>query len=124
VASEAFRPRAISLVLAGGVVAAFLGPQLGRLGGPLLEPAFLASFLILAALSLVAAGLLLGLRIPPQVGASAATEAARPFRRIVAQPAYLVALFGAATGYGVMILAMTATPLAMTHNHHDLGMTA
>jgi MFS family permease len=124
VATQAFRPRAISLVLAGGVVAALLGPLLGRLGGPLLEPTFLASFLILAALSLVAAGLLLGLRIPPQVETAAAGEAARPFRKIVAQPAYLVALFGAATGYGVMILAMTATPLAMTHHQHDLGTTA
>jgi len=43
---------------------------------------------------------------------------------IVAQPAYLVALFGAATGYGIMILAMTATPLAMVHHHHDLATAA
>ncbi|WP_332687124.1 MFS transporter [Devosia sp.] len=124
VASEAFRPRAISFVLAGGVIAALLGPQLGRIGGPLLEPQYLASFLILAALSLVAAGLLLGLRIPRQVETAAVIEAARPFAKIVTQPMYLVALFGAATGYGVMILAMTATPLAMTHHQHDLGMTA
>jgi MFS family permease len=39
------------------------------------------------------------------------------------QPAYLVALFGAVTGYGVMILAMTATPLAMMHHQHDLPTT-
>jgi MFS family permease len=43
---------------------------------------------------------------------------------IVFQPAYLVALFGAATGYGVMILAMTATPIAMAHHHHDLSAAA
>jgi MFS family permease len=41
--------------------------------------------------------------------------------RIVWQPTYLVAVFGAATGGGVMILAMTATPLAMAHHHHDLS---
>ncbi|MBW4653363.1 MAG: MFS transporter [Kaiparowitsia implicata GSE-PSE-MK54-09C] len=40
------------------------------------------------------------------------------------QPTYLVALFGAVTGYGVMILAMTATPLAMVHHSHGLGATA
>lgn len=40
---------------------------------------------------------------------------------IVRQPTYAVALFGAVTGYGVMILAMTATPLAMVHHHHSLG---
>ena len=36
----------------------------------------------------------------------------------------MVALFGAVTGYGIMILAMTATPLAMTHHHHDLTATS
>ena len=124
VASDAFKARAISLVLAGGVVAALLGPLLGRLGGPLLRPTFLGSFLILAVLSLMAAGLLLGLRMPHRAAAPSGSEPSRPFLRIVGQPTYLVALFGAATGYGVMILAMTATPLAMAHHHHDLGVTA
>lgn len=41
--------------------------------------------------------------------------------QIVRQPTYLVALFGAATGYGIMILAMTATPLAMVHHRHGLS---
>ena len=48
VADDAFRPRAISLVLGGGVVAALAGPMLGRLGGPLLEPQYVGSFLLLA----------------------------------------------------------------------------
>lgn len=124
VASDAFKARAISFVLAGGVVAALLGPLLGRLGGPLLQPTFLGSFLILAVLSLMAAGLLLGLRIPHRAEEKSSSEPARPFLRIIGQPTYLVALFGAATGYGVMILAMTATPLAMAHHQHDLGVTA
>jgi MFS family permease len=42
----------------------------------------------------------------------------------VTQPAYLVALFAAATGFGVMILAMTATPIAMVHHHHALSTAA
>lgn len=120
VADAAFRPRAISLVLAGGIAAALAGPLLGRLGGPLLSPEYVGSFLILAVVSLIAAGLLVGLRIPtPRAEATAAPS--RPWRAIVAQPTYLVALFGAATGYGVMILAMTATPIAMLHHHHALG---
>ncbi|MBX8814642.1 MFS transporter, partial [Ochrobactrum sp. MR34] len=41
------------------------------------------------------------------------------WREIVTQPAYLVALFAAATGYGIMILAMTATPIAMGHHQHE-----
>ncbi|HSW15256.1 MAG TPA: MFS transporter [Solimonas sp.] len=120
VANEAFRPRAISLVLAGGVVAALLGPLLARWGGPLLQTAYMGSFLLLSLVSVLAAGLLLGLKIP-QPPAAAAAQAGRPLAEIVRQPAYLVALFGAATGFGVMILAMTATPLAMVHHQHHLS---
>lgn len=124
VADEAFRSRAISLVLAGGIVAALAGPMLGRLGGPLLDPAYVGSFLILALVSLIAAGVLLGLRVPAPVVGTGAPEVGRPWREIVTQPAYLVALFGALTGYGIMILAMTATPIAMQHHHHELSTAA
>jgi MFS family permease len=118
-APASFRSQAIALVLAGGVVAAFLGPALGMLGAPLLEPAYTGSFLILAVSCVVAAGVLMGIS-DSKVEAIEGTR--RPLRQIVAQPTYLVALFGAATGSGVMVLAMTATPLAMAH--HDHGLTA
>lgn len=122
VAGENFRPRAISLVMAGGIVAALLGPLLARLGGPLMQPEYLGSFLLLAVTSLVAAGLLLGLKMPATPAIiDAAAGAARSWKAIVTQPTYLVALFGAATGYGIMILAMTATPLAMVHHRHSLA---
>jgi len=120
VAAPAFRPKAISLVLAGGVVAAVLGPLLGRVGGPLLQPEYSGSFLLLAATSLIAVILLALLRVPPAEAPAAISSAARPLTAIARQPAYLVALFAAATGYGVMILAMTATPLAMLQHHHGL----
>lgn len=125
VADDAFRPRAISFVMAGGVVAALAGPMLARLGGPLLQPEYLGSFLIMAVVSLIAAGVLLGFHIPAQAtGSTEAVGKGRPWQEIVLQPAYLVALFGAATGYGIMILAMTATPIAMVHHHHALGTAA
>lgn len=124
VAEEAFRPRAISWVLAGGVVAALAGPLLANLGGPLLRPDYVGSFLIVAAVSMVATGVLTGLRIPKPVIATSSVPAGRSWRVIVTRPAYLVALFGAATGFGVMVLAMTATPLAMVHHHHGLGSAA
>lgn len=120
-ADDAFRPRAISYVLAGGVVAALLGPLLGRLGAPLLEPAYTGSFLILAVVSLMGAGTLLAFRPPPARHEQAEIPRGRHWTEVVRQPSYLVALFGAATGYGVMILAMTATPIAMLHHHHSLG---
>lgn len=124
VADEAFRPRAISLVMAGGVAAAILGPTLAQFGGPLLTPAYTGSFLLLALVSLVGAGLLLGLDVPRPAPRAAGADGGRPLGAILRQPAYAVALFGAATGGGVMILAMTATPLAMTHHQHQLPDTA
>ncbi|KFC71216.1 Major facilitator superfamily MFS_1 [Devosia sp. LC5] len=121
VADDAFRPRAISLVLAGGVVAALAGPALARIGGEWLQPIYSGSFLLLAIVSMLAAGLLLGLRIPAAAASADKGATARPMAVIAKQPTYLVALFGAATGYGIMILAMTATPLAMVHHHHSLA---
>ncbi|MEK7687239.1 MAG: MFS transporter, partial [Pseudomonadota bacterium] len=85
------------------------------------SPEYVGSFLLLAIVSLVAAGLLLGLRIPATKAETGTAAVGRPWSVIVAQPAYLVALFGAATGYGVMILAMTATPIAMLHHGHGLA---
>ena len=120
VSDDAFRPRAISLVLAGGVVAALLGPAIGRWGGPMLATAYAGSFLLLALVSLVAALLLTRLRIPVPP-AVPSPVAARPLAQIVRQPTYMVALFAAATGYGVMILAMTATPIAMVQHQHPLS---
>jgi MFS family permease len=123
VANDAFRPRAISFVLAGGVVAALLGPAFARLGAPLLRTAYVGSFLILAATSLAAAGLLLGLRVPAPETDGGGNEG-RPLLAILRQPTFAVALLGAATGSGVMVLAMTATPLAMLDHHHTLSQAA
>jgi predicted MFS family arabinose efflux permease len=104
--------KAISLVVAGGIAAAFLGPQLGIwgrdwIGGEI----FVGSYLAQGGLSLIALLLLSRLRMPQVVAADAG--APRPLREILAQPALRVAIFGAAIGYAVMIMVMTATPLAI-----------
>lgn len=67
---------------------------------------------------------MLGLRVPKPGPRERTDAAAWPLLAIIRQPSYLIALFGAATGYGVMILAMTATPLAMIHHRHDLSEAA
>lgn len=121
VADDAFRSRAISLVLAGGIVAALAGPALARIGQPIFERDFVGSFVVLAIVSAIAAVLLLGLRMPATHASTDADHVGRPWRAIARQPAYLVALFGASTGYGIMILAMTATPIAMINHDHGLG---
>lgn len=105
--------RAISWVLAGGVVAAVAGPELaGRLRDLWPLHAFAASYLGQAGLALLAGLALAGVRIArPAREASAA--AVRPLRAIARQSAFVVAVTGATVGYAVMIAAMTATPLAM-----------
>jgi MFS family permease len=124
VADDAFRPRAISWVLAGGIVAAFLGPMLARAGSAWLAPLYAGSFLLLSCISLAAAGVLLFLRVPAAVSGTAEAGRPRSWLEMVCQPVYFVALFGAVTGAGVMMLAMTATPIAMAHHHHSLGEAA
>ena len=106
------------------MVAALVGPALARFGGDLLQPTYTASFLFLALASALAVGVLLFVKVPRSVDTAEDKAAARPLGEIVRQPTYLVALFAAVTGYGIMILAMTATPLAMVHHHHGLGETA
>src|SRR5690606_36929980 len=81
------------------------------------------SFLLLSLVSLIAMGLLLGVRVPAPTAADLAGPR-RSWREIVGQPAYLVALFGAATGLGGMVLALTATPLPLAHHHHSLDASA
>ena len=104
--------RAISWVVAAGVVAAFVGPALGQWGrDAVAASAFVGSYLAQGALGVVALALLWQVRLPPV--AAAAEGIARPLREIVAQPALRTAVLGAAAAYAVMIMVMTATPLAM-----------
>ena len=104
--------RAISWVVAGGVVAAFLGPQLGQWGRDWFASGhFVGSYLAQGALGLVAMALLSQVRLPPV--AAAIEGDARPMREILTQPALRASVLGTAVGYAVMIMVMTATPLAM-----------
>ena len=124
-AAEAVTPerrgRAISFVLAGGLVAGFLGPQLAQTTADLLDTRYAASFLCIPLLALASVGLLLGLRLPAPVESSVA-GAARPVSAIVRQPLFVMAVISAMAAYGVMNLLMTGTPLAMmAHHAHGLS---
>lgn len=122
IADDAFRSRAISFVMAGGVIAALIGPALARFGGSVFNQLeYVGSFLIITIVSLIAMGILSRLHIPDKIETKTSFNAGRPWQQIVFQPTYLVALLGAITGYGIMILGMTATPIAMQHSHHELG---
>jgi len=112
-ASEAFRPRAISLVLAGGVVAALAGPELAKWSHDLLDPIpFAGTFVVIAVVQSISWIFLIFVRIPTPTAAERATSG-RPIGVIVRQPVFMVAILGAMIGYGTMTFLMTATPLAM-----------
>ena len=115
------RGRAISLVLAGGLLAGFVGPQLARYTADLLAARFVASFLCMPLLAVLSMALMLGLRLP-EAETSRATGAARTVVAIVRQPLFLAAVVSEVAGYGVMNLLMTGTPLAMVTRHgHGLA---
>jgi MFS family permease len=118
---ESHQTKAVSWVLAGGVVAAVLGPMLASIGSELSDVTFLGSFLFVTLAGLAAIALLSRLPSRPSVVLEATVKTARPLQQVIAQPAYLVALFTAASGYGLMTLTMTATPLAMSNHAHALG---
>jgi predicted MFS family arabinose efflux permease len=118
-----WRARAISYVLAGGVVAAVAGPELARWSKDWLAPVFFAgSFASILALQLAALVLLQFLRIPPPSHAERAAPG-RSMIEIARQPAFLVAVLAAAIGYASMTFTMTATPLAMAACGLSFGAT-
>ncbi|MEZ5934418.1 MAG: MFS transporter [Alphaproteobacteria bacterium] len=113
VASPDFRPRAISYVLAGGMVAAIAGPELAKATDDLFGPALFAGcYVAIAGLALLTLLVLSILRIPMPAAAERQAEG-RALSEIMRQPAFLVALGAAAIAQGAMVLVMTATPLAM-----------
>ena len=117
-----FRPKAISYVMAGGLVAAFLGPEIAKLSRDLIAPAaFAGSYAALAGMCVVNIGLLRLVRIPTP---TTALFAGRPLGSIVRSPVFLVAAAAAMIGYASMNLVMTATPLAMHAEHFDFADTA
>lgn len=124
VASESFRSRAISLVMAGGVIAAFLGPWNVRFSA-LLSPSLpdAGPYAVVTVMALLASLLMTRLKVPT----SAEPEGARPARtlsQIASQFLFLFAVAAAAIGYTVMILVMTATPLAMRAVGFDMSAVA
>jgi MFS family permease len=113
VADERRRSKAISLVLAGGVAAAVIGPNLARLTRALFEPVLFAGcYASLIVLYLGVIGVLRFVRIPTPTAVER-RESGRPLLDIASQPACLTAMLCGPIAYGVMSLIMTATPLAM-----------
>ena len=124
-APAAMRDRAIGLVMGGGVLAAFAGPWLARVSRELGEVPFLGSFVGLAVLYALALVVLMLTQLSP-ASRTHGEGIALPLGKILRQPGFIVAVSAAMVGYGVMNLAMTATPLAMAgagHHFNHVSMT-
>jgi predicted MFS family arabinose efflux permease len=118
-ASESFRPKVVSWVLAGGVFAAVIGPQLVIFTKDLL-PAhlFAASYLGQSACAVLAAIVLIFVRIPPVQAKRA--EHARPLTEIARAPRFIVAVACGIASYAMMNMVMTSAPLAMVGCGHSV----
>ncbi|UPK27386.1 MFS transporter [Bradyrhizobium sp. 195] len=111
-ASAAYRPKAVSWVMAGGVFAGVLGPQLVQWTMDVWQPYLFAfSFLVQAAVALVAMGIVAGVDMPKP--APADLHGGRPLLTIVTQPRFIAAALCGIISYPMMNLVMTSAPLAM-----------
>jgi MFS family permease len=111
--AAALRPRAIAWVMAGGVVAAVVGPEIAKHTADLLAPVTFAGCYV--AVAFVAAALLLtaSLLDMPPLRVGTAGGVVRPTRELIRDPAIVAAFLASLIGYVTMNLLMTATPLAM-----------
>jgi predicted MFS family arabinose efflux permease len=124
-ADDAFRSRAISLVLAGGVFSGMFGPEVAKWSRDLFAPVLFAGcFAMVVALQIAAASLLAFVRLPPPPPRDPLRGSGRPLGQIVRQRLFLVALLCGMIGYGVMSLVMTATPIAMLDCGHEFTAAA
>jgi len=111
-AAPGFKEKAISLVMAGGLLGAVLGPNLASQTRSLMDAPFAGAYLALALVALLAMALLAYVTFPP-TPVKTALNGGRPLAVIMRQPVFIVAAAAGALGYGVMNLLMAATPIAM-----------
>ena len=107
------REKAISWVLAGGLIGAVIGPNLTVLTKGALAAPFVGSYLSLAIVGLIGIAVMRHIHFPDDAGKRPGSGSGRPLTEILRQPVFVVSVIGAALGYGIMNLLMAATPLAM-----------
>lgn len=120
VAAPDFKAKAISLVLAGGLVGGIIGPTASRFTVDMLAPRFMGAYLGVMVFVAATTLLLRHVRIPTPSEAER-TGVGRPLREIASQPKFIVAVVSGSLGYGVMNFLMSSTPLAMLACGHGYG---
>lgn len=117
--------RAISWVLAAGLVNALVGPEIVRFFGDAMAPTpFAGAYAAIVGLNLLGALVLVFLDIPPPRHTATARAGARPLGEILRQPAVIAAMLCGMLSYAIMSLVMTSTPLAMTDHGHTADQAA
>lgn len=112
-ASEAFRPKAISWVMAGGLLSAVVGPQLVKVTAEAMVVPFLGTYLAVVALNLAGIGLFAALDIPRPARPTPGSDAGRSRLALLRTPEIAVAVICATVSYALMNLVMTSSPLAV-----------
>lgn len=121
-ASEAFRPKAISWVLVGGVAAAFVGANLIIVTKDWWPPyLFAATYIGQAVLAFAAGIVLMFLKFPKAASVVKASAAGRPLGEIARQPRFVIAVICGVAAYALMNLVMTSAPLAMVDCGHPVN---
>jgi MFS family permease len=120
----AFKERALSWVLAGGVAGAFIGPNLASATRAWLSVPFAGAYLALVGVALLGLLVMSFIRFPEHVPPLPGAATGRPLAELARQPAFVVAIIAAALGYGVMNLLMAATPIAMAQCKHPFDSAA
>ena len=113
VADKTAKEKAVSLVLAGGLLGAVVGPNLAAYTRNLTSTPFTGAYLTLAVAALLSMVVMAQMQFPPVPKRTSNSDIGRPMSEIWRQPVFVVATLGAALGYAVMNLLMAATPLAM-----------
>jgi MFS family permease len=112
-ASDEFRPKAISYVMAGGLASALIGPQLMKLTSDAFVIPFLGAYLMVVAINVVGSGLFFVLDIPKPEAPSADAPRGRSRWELIKTPRIAVAVICGTVSYSLMNLMMTSTPLAV-----------
>ena len=120
----AHKEKAISWVLAGGILGAVAGPNLAKASKSLLDQPFAGAYLVLIGVALLSFGVLSFIRFPPLPVAAHGAPTGRRLRELARQPVFVVAIIASALGYGVMNLLMAATPIAMAQHSHPFDNAA
>ncbi len=114
-----WKERALSLVLAGGLLGAVAGPNIATWARKVLPVEFSGAYLVLIAVGVLSLITISLVRLPPAATSSVAQG--RSLVEIVRQPKFIVAALASSIGYGVMNLLMTATPIAMAQCKHPFS---